>query len=133
MHKLIYISVVLTLSIFYSCLDRQFIEGRVEFIGSIDTNLNDSSLIFGKIFHVDQINGWQYYENQFEVWLENTELIVTSDTNGFYSLKTLPGTYKIKCQSTSNRWEKLVEELSNVELIGNKKTQINFYIGYTIE
>ena len=73
-----------------------------------------------------------YFENEFEIWLENSELRTTNDTTGYYSIKALPGTYTVKCQKTGNEWEKLIEEI-NVELSKNTKTEIDFYIGYTAE
>ena len=46
---------------------------------------------------------------------------------------TTPGTHTIKCQDVNNEWGKLVVAMKNVSLLKNKKTQIDFYIGYTIE
>ena len=73
-----------------------------------------------------------YFENEFEIWIENSNIKVTNDTAGFYSIKTKPGNFTIKCQSASNEWERLVEKIM-VELPKNKKVEIDFYIGYTIE
>lgn len=115
-----------------SCLKRQFIEGRAELISTTDTILNDSSLIYGHIYRLNLEGDYHYWENEFEIWLENTYLRTTNDTNGYYSIKTKPGTYTIKCQSASNTRERLIEEMK-VELNKNTKTQIDFYIGYTIE
>jgi len=115
-----------------SCLKRQFIEGRAEFISTTDTILNDSSLIYGHIYRLNLEGDYHYLENEFEIWLENTDLRTTNDINGYYSIKTKPGTYTIKCQSASNTWERLIEEMK-VDLNKNTKTQIDFYIGYTIE
>ena len=116
-----------------SCLNRQFIDGNVEIVSSSDTTLNDSSLVFGHIYHVDWSDKESYYENEFKIWIENSDLETTNDTTGYYSLKVTPGTYTIKCQTTYNEWERLIEEVRNIDLAKNTKTEINFYIGYTVE
>jgi len=116
-----------------SCLNRQFVEGRAEIVSISDTVFNDSSLIFGHIHHVDWFGNEYYRENEFEIWLENSDLITTNDTTGYYSLKTVQGTYTLKCQTSGNQWERLIEEVKNLNIIKNTKTEIDFYIGYTIE
>ena len=129
-----YIFILMTfLFINSSCLNRQFVDGRAEIISTSDTTLNDSSLIFGHVYHVDWIDKVNYNENEFEIWIENTDLSTTNDTTGYYFIKTKPGTFTIKCQSTYNSWERLIEEIKDIELSKNTKTQISFYIGYTIE
>lgn len=116
-----------------SCLNRQFIEGRAEIVSVSDTILSDSSFVFGHVYCV----GWPgkdfYYENEFEIWIEDSGMKTTNGTTGFYSLKMAPGTYTIKCQTTYNEWERLIEEVQNIKLAKNTKTGINFYIGYTEE
>ncbi len=129
-HALIFFTILVLTS---SCLKRQFIEGRVEIVSSKDTTLNDSSLIFGRLYHVDWSGIEYYYENEFEIWIENLDLKTTNDTTGQYSIKTIPGTYTIKCQSRGNTWERLIEEVKDIDLSKNTKTEINFYIGYTVE
>jgi hypothetical protein len=116
-----------------SCLNRQFVEGWAEIGSTSDTTLNDSSLIYGHVFRIDWDGPQIYYANQYEICIENSDLITTNDTLGYYSIKTGPGTYTIKCQNTGNVWEKLIEEVKNIELTKNTKTEIDFYIGYTIE
>ena len=132
MKKVNFILIFMILILNASCLKRQFIEGRVEQVATTDTILNDSSLIYGHIYRLNIEGDYHYWENEFEIWLENTDLKTTSDANGYYSIKTEPGTYIIKCQSASNTWERLIEEMK-LELTKNTKTQIEFYIGYTIE
>jgi len=112
-----------------SCLNRQFIEGRAELISTSDTLLNDSSLFAGKISYVDMI----YFYSPVEVWIENTNYKTTSDSAGYYVLKTLPGTYTIRCQSKLNTWTQLIEEKKDIKIGKNQKVQIDFYLGYTIE
>jgi hypothetical protein len=116
-----------------SCLNRQFIDGNVEIVSSSDTTLNDSSLVFGHVYHVDWYDKEYYHENELTIWIENSDLETTNDTTGYYSLKIAPGTYTIKCQSTYNEWERLIEEVKNIDLVKNTKTEINFHIGTTIE
>ena len=127
--------IILVLLVISSCLNRQFIDGRAELVSVSDTLLNDSSLIFGYIYGVDEINkaSYPHYENEFEIWIENSKLRATIDKTGYYFIKTKPGTYSVKCQRPSNEWDTLIEEIKNIEIGKNKKTQIDFYIGYTIE
>ena len=73
-----------------------------------------------------------YFKDEFEIWIENSGLRTTTNTAGYYWLKTKPGRYTIKCQSSSNEWDKLIEN-TEVELQKNKKNEIDFYIGTTIE
>lgn len=115
----------------YSCLDRQFVDGRSEIISISDTTLNDSSLFVGYVHHID----WEgsYPLNYFNIWIENSSYKTTADSNGYYFLKTLPGKYTIKCKGGSESWDRLIEEMKNIEIAKNKKVRIDFYLGYTIE
>ena len=115
----------------YSCLDRQFVDGRSEVISISDTTLNDSSFFVGYVHRID----WKgsYPLNYFNIWIENTSYKTTADTNGYYFLKTLPEKYTIKCNGGSENWDRLIEEMKNIEIAKNKKVRIDFYIGYTIE
>ena len=76
-----------------SCLNRKFTDGRAEIISSSDTTLNDSSFVFGHVYHVDRFGDEYYFENEFEIWIENSDYRTTNDTIGYYSLKMPPGTY----------------------------------------
>jgi len=116
-----------------SCLNRQFVEGRAEIVSSSYLALNDSSLVFGHLYHVDGSGVETCHENEFEIWIENSDLKTTNDTTRYYSLKVAPGTYTIKGQSSGNKWARLIEEVKNVDLKKNTKTEINFYIGYAVE
>ncbi len=119
------------LAIATSCLNRKFTDGWAEIVSSSDTTLNDSSLVFGHVYHVDRSGDEYYFEDEFEIWVENSDLKTTNDSTGNYAIKTLPGTYTIKCQSRGNDWDRLIEEVKSLELSRNTKTEINFYIGYT--
>ena len=115
----------------YSCIDRQFVDGRSELVSITDTTLSDSSIVIG---YVHQIDGMKPYPSgYYDVWIENTSYKTTVDTNGFYCLKLIPGRYTIKCKACAERWNRLVEEIKDVEIMKNKKTRIDFYIGYTVE
>jgi hypothetical protein len=115
-----------------SCLNRHFINGRSELVSITDTTLNDSSIFMGSVRWVDWPINYTF-QGPFEVWIENTHLKTTSDSSGYYFIKTIPGTYTIKCQSEGNEWAQLIEEMQNLEIMKNKKIRINFYIGYTVE
>ena len=115
----------------YSCLDRQFVDGRVELVSVSDTMLNDSSLFVGYVHQIDW--GGPYPSDYFEIWIENTSYETGTDTIGYYFLKTLPGKYTLKCKTRSESWDTLIEEMKNIDIAKNKKIRIDFYIGYTIE
>lgn len=131
MKRFIFTSIV-ALVINSSCLHRQFVEGRYEIVSVTDSALNDSSMVYGHIHHMDRGVPEFHFKNEFEIWIENTGFQTTSDTVGYYSLKTTPGTYTINCKSSGNEWQRLIEK-AKVELQKNKRTVIDFYIGYTIE
>jgi hypothetical protein len=126
-----YLLILTMLLLNCSCVNRHFIDGRSELISVSDASLNDSSLFFGNITRVDWTLNYPFPE-PFEVWIEDTEYRMTSDT-GSYSLKVNPGTYSIKCQGQGNSWSNLIEEMKDVKIEKNQKIQIDFYIGYAIE
>jgi hypothetical protein len=131
--RLNFVLILAVLVIISSCLNRQFIEGRAELVSISDSTLNDSSIFVGHVQKIDFAGNYPYDAIPFEVWIENTKYSIMTDSVGNYYLKTLPGTYTIRCQSKSNEWEKLIEEKRNIKIDKNKKIQIDFYIGYTIE
>jgi hypothetical protein len=130
--KFCYILVIVTFLVNVSCVNRQFIKGRAELVSISDTTLNDSSIFVGHITRTELVSDSPYYIPT-EIWIENTNYNTTVDSDGYYSLKTLPGTYTIKCQTKGNTWEQLIAEKKNVEITKNKKIKIDFYLGYTIE
>jgi len=132
MNRFIIIILFVVLILYNSCLHREFVEGRYEIKSTADTALNDSSLIFGHVHYADLPDNEFSFKDIFEIWIENSGLKTTTDTAGFYSLKTKPGTFTIKCQSSFNEWDRLVEKVE-AELQKNKKIEIDFYIGTTIE
>jgi len=131
-HKIVFVAILLgILLIFGSCLNRQFIDGYAEIVFISDSTLNDSSLFYGYARQVDYSG--LYPIRPYEIWIENTAIKVITDSTGYFSIKTMPGTYSIKCQSKSNNWEQLIEELKNIEINENQEIEVSFYIGYTIE
>jgi hypothetical protein len=130
-NRFLLLIVLLLIALCFSCLDREFVDGRAELISVSDTLLNDSSVFVGHAHLIDW-NG-SYPSDYFNIWIENTSYRTTADTNGFYSLKTLPGKYTIKCKGGSEGSDRLVEEIKNIEIAKNKKVRIDFYIGYSIE
>ena len=116
-----------------SCLNRQFIKGRAELISISDSTLNDSSIFVGHVQQVDWTGNYPYNAIPFEIWIENTKYRTTTDSTGYYYIKTEPGTYSVMCQTKSNEWTQLIEEKKNIKIDKNKKIRIDFYIGYTIE
>ncbi|MDD3688176.1 MAG: hypothetical protein RBT74_11865 [Tenuifilaceae bacterium] len=126
---LILVVVIVTLN--YSCLNRQFVDGRAELISIADTALNDSSVFLGYIHQID----WEepYPSDYFKIWVENTPFETTASPNGSYFLKVVPGKYTLKGQTASGSWDRLIEEVKDIEVAKNKKYRIDFYIGYTIE
>lgn len=115
----------------YSCLDRQFVDGRAELVSISDTTLNDSSVFVGYVHQIDW--GGPYPSDFFKIWIENTSYETWTDTNGYYLLKTLPGRYTLKFQTSSESCDRLIEEMKNIDIAKNKKIRIDFYIEYTIE
>lgn len=130
-NKLSLFLILTLIALNYSCLDRHFVDGRAELISISDTTLNDSSIFVGYVHQIDW-NG-PYPSDFFRIWIENTSYETSTDTIGYYFLKTLPGKSTIKCQSNSESWDKLVEEMKDIEIAKNKKIRIDFYIGYAIE
>ena len=126
-----YLLILSVLLLSYSCVNRQFIDGRSELISISDTSLNDSALFYGNITRVDWTLNYPF-PGPFEIWIENSEYRIISDT-GYYLLKVNPGIYSIRCQSQGNPWSGLIEEMKNIKIEKNKKIQIDFYIGYAIE
>ncbi len=131
MIRKIYQIVIIILPLMSSCLNRQFIDGKSEFKGVSDTVVNDSSIISGNVYLVDGINNI-YIPGEYKVWIQETNLTAETDTAGHYTLKTIPGTYNLKCERQGNEWQRLIESIT-VTVGANQKAKIDFYIGYTIE
>jgi hypothetical protein len=116
-----------------SCMNRQFIKGQAEIISISDSTLNDSSLFVGYVYeHPDHWPNRQPIQDA-QVWLNDQTLKASTNLKGYYYLKTVPGTYTVKCQRNLNMWPQLVLEVKDVKINKNEKVQIDFYLGYTIE
>jgi len=120
-------------SLIISCLNRQFVKGRSEIVSVSDSTLNDSSIFVGYVYTYSEDTSFLLSINRAQIWIVNSGINSFSDLNGYYNLKTIPGTYTIRCQDEGNGWSQLIEELKNVKINKNEKIQINFYLGYTIE
>ena len=127
-----YSLILVTLLAGVSCLNRQFVKGRAELLSVTDSLLNDSCLLEGHVTYFENTAPLPPLKDWFEVWL-NTGVRTTTDSTGYYSIKTLPGTYTIRCQTRGNVYEPLIEEISNIKIEKNQKVSIDFYIGYSIE
>ncbi len=125
--------IVLIVLLCSGCLNRQFVDGRTEFIGLSDTAINDSSIFEGYVHRIDYTGDYPYEAAPFKIWIENSNLNTKTDSMGYYLIKTIPGTYTLKCQDGSESWGQLIEGMSNFNIGKNKKARIDFYIGYTVE
>ena len=115
------------------CLNRQFVEGRYEFKGISDTAINDSSIFEGHVYRIDYVGNYPHEAMPFEIWIENSDYNTQTDSMGYYLIKTIPGTYTIKCQDGSESWSQLIEGVSDIIIGKNEKAEIDFYIGYAYE
>ncbi len=103
-------------------------DGKAEIVSVSDSLLNDSSLFVGYIYDLDYSSP-DYPAQAARVWIESTSLSTTPDSTGHYSIKTLPGTYTVKCERDFNKWPELIEEVKNVAIKKNQSIHINFYLG----
>ncbi len=127
-----FLGIILFIAGLSSCLNRQFIEGSAEILSVTDTTINDSTIIYGHIYKKDR-ESEVYYVGEYDIWIDELDLHTTNDTSGFYFFKVNPGTYTIMAQSGSNEWDILIEKIQNREFVKNTKTEIDFYIGYTVD
>ncbi len=117
-----------------SCMSRQFVEGEVKIISVSDSTLNDSSIFVGYVYeHPNTHSGNLIPVGNAQIWIDNSNLNATSNSAGYYYIKTLPGTYTIKCQDNGNNWPQLIESIRQIKINKNEKILVNFYLGYTIE
>jgi hypothetical protein len=116
-------------AIVMSCLHREFIAGRVELGSTSDLVMGDSVVLYGKVF--SRSNN-QPLENA-NVKVKSSGTQTTSDPNGKYSLKLLSGDYVLSCQENNNPWSQLILESGLISGAKNRRIEVNFYLGYTIE
>jgi len=130
---LVYILIVAAGLLNSSCLDIHYFKGKTMLGSTTDTTLNGSSIITGRVYHINDVNFSTFKLFPGEIWIENTSYSTTTDSIGNYKLLVSPGTYTLKCQETGNTWDLLVEEQKNVIIAANKKVQLDFYLGYRVE
>lgn len=116
-----------------SCLDVQYTKGKTILGSATDTTLNGSSIITGRVYHIEDLEYTPFKQFPGEIWIENTSYSTTTDSIGNYKLLVSPGTYTLKCQEKGNKWDLLVEEKKNLIIAANKKVQLCFYLGYRVE
>jgi|GEM_PF-4003936 hypothetical protein len=111
-----------------SCSNFRMTEGEAEVVSVSDSTLNGSSIFVGYVYN--QGYGPPHPVQDAQLWIENTTLNMTPGTAGYYHIKTVQGTYTIKCERYFNEWPELIEEVKNVTVNKNEKIHINFYLGY---
>jgi hypothetical protein len=74
-------------------MKKQFIKGQVEIISVSDSTLNDSSIFVGYVYeHPDHWPNKQPIQDA-QIWLNDQNLQASTNLNGYYYLKTVPGIY----------------------------------------
>ena len=115
MKKLLaFVLLLIGILFFTSCLDRKFVKGKVEIISVTDTTLNDSSIIVGHVYRLQDSNTNRGPIQNAKIWIENSTLSNTSNTTGYYYIKITPEIYTIKCQDNGSPWPQMIEEINNI-------------------
>jgi hypothetical protein len=114
-----------------TCNDRNIVDGKSELVSVTDTAVNDSVIIEGSVWIVNFVADYPYENCPYEVWIDNSTIRASTDSTRNYIIKTIPGTYSIKCQIVGNKDERFIEVINNLKLIKNQKVRINFYLGFT--
>lgn len=113
-----------------SCRKVHVYESSSEIAGrSIDTALKDSALIFGTVYDASDKN---FTLSGVNIWIEGTDIKTTSDAQGKFNLKLLPGIYTIKCLKPFSN-EIFTAVLNNISIVSNEKVEIRFFHGVMIE
>ena len=111
---------------FVSCRRVYYYEGKLEILSTkIDNTLNDSVLLYGKVFNArdnktPSINA--------RVWVNELTEETYADNSGAYSLKLPTGIYTVNCQEYYGSPE-FIETRKDVSLLPNEKIELNFYLG----
>jgi hypothetical protein len=111
--------------------DRNIVDGKSELVSVTDTLLNDSVLIEGSVWIVNFVADYPYENCPYEVWIDNSTIQASTDSTRNYIIKTIPGTYSIKCQVVGNKNARFIEGINNLKVMKNQKVRINFYLGVT--
>ena len=113
------------------CFERDFVTGHADVVSVSDTAISDSSIFVGYVYeHPDY--GFKQPVPDAQVWLSDKEVFTSTNSEGYYFLKTVSGKHRLKCQSDDNQWSQLIVE-KDIEINKNEKVQIDFYLGYTVE
>lgn len=109
-----------------SCLSINYIDSATQVVGrSMDTSLNDSSLIYGTVI-VNTTNNMPH--PHASIWIDGTNIKTTSDVYGKFNIKILPGTYTVKCLDPSSE-ERFLMTLKDISLSPNEKIELLFSHG----
>lgn len=124
------ISLFFIFSLMESCRQVHSYPGKTVIIDrTIDKSLNDSILIFGKVYDVGNNNKPAI---RARVWVAELTKDALSDNIGSYSLKLPSGVYNIQCNTEYGSGE-FIESLKDISLLPNEKIEIDFYIGTRVE
>lgn len=123
---------LLSVSCSYSNSNFHLQEGRAEVVSISTSALNDSSVFEGYVYDLSH-EPPDYPVQDAQLWMENSSLLVTPDSSGYYFIKTVPGAYTIKCERNLNNWPELVEQVKKFEIHKNEVARIDFYLGFADE
>lgn len=122
--KIYYLSFVVLVVLLIGCTEKLYektIKGHYKIFQSIVESNNDSSIIFGRISDErDQLPipySW--------IKIDGTEIGVSADSLGNYSLIIPSGKYKFVATSASNSEFKT----KHIKVAPNSKIRIDFYLG----
>jgi len=103
--------------IFFSCAGIHIYPGEALIVSrSFNNSLQDSAMICGYVFDALE-------ENPLWNWtisvVGNTEMTTNTDSNGYFLIKLLPGTYNIICSEDTPK-------LYNIKILPNEKIEVRF-------
>ena len=114
------------ITLIVSCRRVYNYDGKSEILSTkTDNTLNDSVLIYGKVF--DARDNKTPLVNA-RIWVDELTKETQADNSGSYSLKLPTGIYTIHCQEYYGSPE-FIETRKNVSFLPNQKVELNFYLG----
>jgi hypothetical protein len=114
----------------YSCRQVHKYNGKSIIIKkTIDSSLNDSILVFGKIYSAEDN---KTPEIDAKIWVNILNISTYSNDTGYYDLKLSKGIYTIFCKRKYGNDDEIVS-IRDIKLSENEEINIDFYIGKTIE
>ena len=131
--QLAYLLIGATVFLNSSCLDIHYTKGKTILVSKTDTILDGSSIITGRVYHIENANFTLFKLFPGEIWIDNAQYSTITDSIGNYTLKVSPGIYTLKCQEKGNTWNQLVEEKQDIIVTPNTKILLDFYLGYRVE